>query len=192
MHGFADEESIKKLRFLSDFYQEKVNQFHGHYANAKLKNHSEDRLGIVGLIFQMCVCNLDFVEAFRQASTHNFTGYAAKAAVRPVVLRAYEIQVAMGKWSKKLKELSEKYNAGDVFLNYRNAKAVNKDLINKLRSMSDIRNTIGHSGGDSHEFISVIERVDARLIEKCCEAMLDCHTGMIQAAIEVLAHVPEK
>ena len=192
MHGFADEEKINKLHFLSDFYHQKLNQFHGHYVNAKREQHSVERMEIVGLIFQMCVCNLDFVEAFKQASTHSFTGYAAKAAVRPVVLRAYEIQLAMGQWSKRLKDLADKFNAGDIFVDYKNAKAENRDLIKKLRSMSDVRNTIGHSGSDPHEFISVIDGIDVLLIEKCCVAMLDCHTGMINAAIAVLAHVPTR
>lgn len=176
------------LNAVSKQYQDFINKMYSHLLLARNKNN-EVKSRYIAQVIQIGVAVVDFTQAHKIYRYGGGEGFAAKVMIRPLILRAYEQDLAMSHWAKELNDISTLVHAPNESSHYRAERAKHRVALKKLQKMSDIRHTIGHSGGDAASFIADICSVDMDEVEPCCLAMLDCTTKLLTHALQLAPYI---
>lgn len=183
-----DVENEANLNAISKQYQEFINQMYVHLLSARDKSN-EVKSRYIAQVIQIGVAVVDFTQAHKIYKYGGGDGFSAKVLIRPLILRAYEQDLAMSHWAKELNDISSLVQAPDESSHYRAERAKHRVALKKLQKMSNIRNTIGHSGGEAASFIADICSVNIDEVEPCCLAMLDCTIKLLTHALQLAPYI---
>lgn len=183
-------ENEKISRENSKLFGSRINSFYEMYKGAVLKPDNGLLREYVGLMLQICISSFDLSEATRDISDNKYEGFALKVSLRPLILRAYELEMAISPWSGKMREIVIISGAPTEFIGIKGVREKNKDALASLRGLARARNTFGHSCGKGHaDFIFPIENIDIDKIHSLCGAVMDCSTALLMQSAAILPYV---
>lgn len=167
-----------------------ISYIYAEYQKSILKKDGGILREYLSILLEMLIANFDFLIANPQQMQVGIGEFTLKLAVRPIVLRAYELEMAINPWSTRIMKIAKVVGAPYENSIVKGIRKKHHQERNYLLKLAKVRNTFGHSQfKEPGEFIKIIEGVDARGLKGSLSMVLDCLTALIHIALELLPAV---